>query len=119
MAQRLDAMMMALNGELVGVLLHGNVHVKVKVAIVPTICPKSGITRIAAPRMLMAIRSLAFRSTVRPTLVAQILGLIHVSNSSVIRVLDYLITYRSNAMSTYSFHSDAILHCRVIPSVLL
>ena len=36
-AQRLDAMMMALNGELAGGLLIGDVHVKVKVAIVSTI----------------------------------------------------------------------------------
>ena len=33
-AQRLDAMMMALNGDLAGEWYHGNVHVLVKVAIV-------------------------------------------------------------------------------------
>ena len=62
-AQRLDAMMMALNGDLAGLLaffLHGHVNVLVKVAIVTTIWVALMI-RIAAPRMIMAIRSIAVR----------------------------------------------------------
>ena len=57
-AQRLDAMMMALNGELAGEHYHGHANVCLNVAVVLTIWAEQTI-RIAAPRMLMAIRSIA------------------------------------------------------------